>query len=462
MSRRSPPPGLHHRLTPQPQLSPQSTFVPVSPSKAYYLPTRLVRRTHRLKDRVRYVVFKLLVPFGVVFGLITYLLALSHKEWPPAGETLTSNGLINQFQGEWWVSPNLTRAERFLLVVAHPDDECLFFSPTLLSLLQPRYVNLTELGPDFVSNSTHNSTKEAYLSESLSHPSPPGFVNSTLLKRPIGHILSLSSGNADGLGMKRTREMRASCWAFGIPSDKCIVLDHPELQDSMSVWWPEKKISEFVKLYVDLWQIDLLITFDHHGVSGHANHRAIAAAITRLVHSDRTFPMTMMLESSSLLSKYTSLFSLPLSLYHHHHARKFILPSLARPTLHPSRDRQRLAQLVLNTLSYLNLSTDTHPDPSSTHLANLSTGINQTDLLRPTDSNRSTHHSLFLSTPGQYVDGRRAFNQHVTQNAWFRRLWLVFSRYMWINELRRVVPLEDRFEVDHPVPPSKSLSDSSE
>lgn len=179
---------------------------------------------------------------------------------------------------------------------------------------------------------------------------------------------------------------------------------------------------------------------------------ALIGQRSRIVHTDHSFPMTMMLESSTLISKYTSLFSLPLSLYRHHQTRKSLLPTFARPPLHPFRDRVRLAQAVQRTLSHFNFTgIDPHPPPF-----NLSSGSNHTEPLSClSDSNLSTHHTLFLSTPSQYYEGRRAFNQHVSQNAWFRRLWLLFSRYMWINELRRIVPLEDRFEPD---PPSGTLA----
>ncbi|KAH9816253.1 hypothetical protein DFH28DRAFT_966593 [Melampsora americana] len=364
---------------------------------------------------------------------------------------------------DWWVSPNITRSNRFLLVVAHPDDECLFFSPTLLNLLLPRYVNLTELEPTFLNSTRHNSTRSSSSSAqkplTITHP-----INQTLLTRPIGHILSLSSGNADGLGLKRTREMRASCWAFGIISDHCIVIDHPELPDSMTVWWPEEKITEFVKLYVDLWKIDLV----RSGIDLE-DLQSICLPFfpfeSRIVHTDHTFPMTMMLESSSLISKYTSLFSLPLSLYRHHQTRKSLLPTFQRPPLHPSRDSERLSKLVFKTLSHFNYSHEIEPSSTtSNHLSNSSVieHPNQTDSkpYRITDHPLSNHHSIFLSTVQQYFEGRRSFNQHVSQNLWFRRLWLLFSRYMWINELKRVVPIEDRFEPD-PKPLTKPGSSSS-
>ncbi|WAR64147.1 hypothetical protein PtB15_16B307 [Puccinia triticina] len=400
---------------------------------------------------------KTLISTAVIASLSIYATALARRDWPPDGRLRNPDGSADSFQGEWWVSPNLTRADRIMLVVAHPDDECLFFSPTLLNLLSPRFVNRTE----FNSSTPHpqpqnNSSEDAQIN----------------LEFPRAHILSLSSGNADGLGIKRTREMRASCWAFGIPSPHCIVLDHPELPDSMSVWWPEDTIAEFVRLYVDLWDIDAIITFDHHGVSGHANHRAIAAALSRQVHSDPKFPMTFMLRSTWIFEKYTSLLSLPYTLYRHHRNRKSLLPQLVRPRSHPSRDKKRLAELVLQTLIHLgaNLSstpvplspqpTRSRPDslPLSTNpptppvgqeAQNASANAGRQARRRaPTDSPLSPHASLFLSTPAQYWEGRRAFNQHRSQQVWFRRLWLITSRFMWINELQRVVPLESRFQ-DH-------------
>jgi len=381
---------------------------------------------------------KYLLGLVLLVSLGVYALVLVRKDWPPDGR-LGPDGAPDPLQGEWWVSPNLTRADRILLVVAHPDDECLFFSPTLLNILSPRFVNRT-------------------LFNSSSHHPASHTPHSITLEAPRGHILSLSSGNAEGLGIKRAREMRASCWAMGIPSTACIVLDHPDLPDSMSVWWPETTIAEYVKLYVDLWKIDAIITFDHYGVSGHANHRAIAAALSRMVHTEREFPMTFMLRSRSLVEKYTWLLGLPYSLYRHGRNRKSLLPELRRPGSHASLDRKRLAELVVQTLTHLgvplpsaNLSMrSTRPVPAVRHDARNASSSSSGPSRRPsvTDSRLSAHHSLFVSSPTQHYHGRRAFNQHVSQNVWFRRLWLLTSRFMWINELARVVPLEHRFQ-DH-------------
>jgi N-acetylglucosaminylphosphatidylinositol deacetylase len=72
--------------------------------------------------------------------------------------------------------------EKVLLVTAHPDDECMFFAPTLLAL-----------GP--VAAEVHN--------------------------------LCLSVGNQDGLGSVRKEELARSLDVLGIPPARRKVLDHP-------------------------------------------------------------------------------------------------------------------------------------------------------------------------------------------------------------------------------------------
>ena len=72
------------------------------------------------------------------------------------------------------------RRHRFLLLTAHPDDECMFFGPTLVNLLASE------------SNEVHS--------------------------------MCLSSGNADGLGDTRLKELGKSLNVFGVHRDKRIVL----------------------------------------------------------------------------------------------------------------------------------------------------------------------------------------------------------------------------------------------
>lgn len=78
----------------------------------------------------------------------------------------------------------LDDASRILLLTAHPDDECLFFAPTVLALAE---------------DPTH----------------------------PEIYSLTMSIGNADGHGEVRREELHRSLDVMGIDQDKRWVVDHP-------------------------------------------------------------------------------------------------------------------------------------------------------------------------------------------------------------------------------------------
>jgi len=123
------------------------------------------------------------------------------------------------------------RNKNVLLVTAHPDDECMFFTPMLTAL---QHANL--------------------------------------------HILCLSTGNADGLGEKRVNELIKSAAVFGIPANRTWCVDDPRLQDGMKQHWDTNAIVSHVTRAVDAFRIDFVITFDDYGISGHPNHIAVAHA----------------------------------------------------------------------------------------------------------------------------------------------------------------------------------------
>jgi N-acetylglucosaminylphosphatidylinositol deacetylase len=74
------------------------------------------------------------------------------------------------------------KSKRILLVTAHPDDEAMFFAPTVLSLSRKTSLSLFHL--------------------------------------------CLSSGNADGLGVIREAELTDSLDVLGIDRDKRWIFDH--------------------------------------------------------------------------------------------------------------------------------------------------------------------------------------------------------------------------------------------
>ena len=210
-------------------------------------------------------------------------------------------------------------ANRVLLLTAHPDDECLFFAPTLLSLVHHDVYSLT-----------------------------------------------LSTGNADGLGHLRRRELHGSLDILGVAPDRQWIVDHPHLQDNITQYWDSALIADVVRPYILQHNIDTILTFDDHGVSGHPNHQSLPSAVRELIRSHNSSPPQLFtLVSVPLTAKYIGVVS----------------PLLAKAT------------------RYFH-----SPSP------------------------------VFVSGMREYWRAIQAMRQHKSQLVWFRYLYVLFSRYMWVNE----------------------------
>ncbi|KAF8406700.1 hypothetical protein HHK36_008792 [Tetracentron sinense] len=114
-----------------------------------------------------------------------------------------------------------------LLVMAHPDDESMFFSPTVI----------------YLASRLHSI-----------------------------HILCMSIGNADGKGSIRKEELYQACAVLKVPVQQVKILDHPELQDGFDKMWSRNLLARIIEQEISSHGIDLIITFDNYGVSGHRNH----------------------------------------------------------------------------------------------------------------------------------------------------------------------------------------------
>ncbi|KAL2172165.1 hypothetical protein VTG60DRAFT_7009 [Thermothelomyces hinnuleus] len=249
------------------------------------------------------------------------------------------------------------RNKRICLLIAHPDDEAMFFAPAVMALANPE---------------TGNHVK----------------------------ILCLSSGNANGLGETRKRELAKSGLILGLRrADDVFVVDKPEFPDSMTTTWDSSSISSLLctAFAPDLSRsrsrdaaptaaIDVLITFDAGGVSGHPNH---------------------------------------ISLYHG--AKAFIAALVAgKPGWQSPVDLYTLTTVPLwrKYVGFLDVLAT---------LISWAIGADKKDKKHPGGL-------VFLNGlagHGSVMTAWKAMvSAHKSQMVWFRYGWISLSRYMYINDLR--------------------------
>lgn len=156
---------------------------------------------------------------------------------------------------------------RILLVVAHPDDETMFFSPTL---------SMLKLNPNYDSEV---------------------------------HVLCLSTGNGPRKGLKRRKEMeRALTQVFKVSKKQFLILYHDALPDGLDEEWDSSIVAHEVKKCVQKWKINTILTFDEHGVSSHPNHIGTYHGVKEALKG-LTNVVAYKLHTSFLLVKYLGSFA---------------------------------------------------------------------------------------------------------------------------------------------------------
>ena len=162
-------------------------------------------------------------------------------------------------------SKQISRLGRVLLVIAHPDDETMFFSPSI--------IGITRQNCDV-------------------------------------YLLCLSSGDfRTGQGQRRKGELLDAVQYLGLKSEAVTVIEHSRLPDDPSAVWNKQLIGNIVLRFVDTLDIDTVLTFDSGGVSRHANHRSVFSSVQQLYSRGRLRSGTqvLVLETVSLLRKYCGL-----------------------------------------------------------------------------------------------------------------------------------------------------------
>jgi len=147
-----------------------------------------------------------------------------------------------------------------LLVTAHPDDECMFFAPTILALVA-RSVSV--------------------------------------------YSLCLSVGDAEGLGATRHGELYRSFAVLGVPSERVFIVDHPQLRDNFTSSWAPDDVAYVVRPYLARTGATAILTFDDYGISGHPNHISLPSGISKMAQSmPSPRPRIFNLVSISIAYKY--------------------------------------------------------------------------------------------------------------------------------------------------------------
>lgn len=287
--------------------------------------------------------------------------------------------------------PPELRHKRIILLIGHPDDEAMFFAPSLTALTSPQ---------------NHNEVR----------------------------IVCLSTGNAVGEGEIRRGELLNSARRLGIHQDEdVIIVDDPRFQDGPGNNWRKEDIATFLSQkftsevksnpitfssstavrcspqhtkqgkgegeaasasstehpQTPIQPIHAIVTFDPSGISHHPNHCACYHGATEFLRKLTTTnnnnphcPISLYtLTSIPLLRKYISVLDAPVS---------YILSRLTTTTAGRNAASERRDRIV------------------------------------------------FVSG---FRDYARAFgamvHAHKTQMLWFRWGWIIAGRYMVVNDLRR-------------------------
>ncbi|KAG6856551.1 hypothetical protein H0H87_003233 [Tephrocybe sp. NHM501043] len=227
-----------------------------------------------------------------------------------------------------------------LLLTAHPDDECMFFAPTIRAL--------------------------------------------TRAQTPV-YSLCLSIGDADGLGALRRDELARSLEVLDIPPHRRWVVDHPDLQDNFTARWDPVTIASVLQPYVASNNIETILTFDASGISGHPNHCSLPDGVAHLSAP----PALYTLLTRPLHAKYTGV----------------LAPLLSKLTLY--QDHIHVSPAVAKRVAHLLRLSATQP--------------------------------TIVAGIYDYLTALQAMRAHASQLVWFRWLYVLFSRYMWVNEWVEVV-----------------------
>ena len=289
-----------------------------------------------------------------------------------------------------------------LLVTAHPDDEAMFFVPTIDSL-QRHLRDGDEKQEDIA-------------------------------------LLCLSVGGADGLGNIRRRELIDSAvGVLGFASNLVESVDDPRLQDGPKERWDPsavaEKIARFVEEKLSRSNHLTIVTFDSYGVSGHPNHGACLEGVkeylrvlSRKQQGLRRTVQAWELESVGLARKYSFLLD-PLFVW----IAGLLWDWCGRGSGAGAGEGESSSSSdhCETTERGSEARGSRRVGEKSVGSSGEREGGNTDDLFL-----HGSHLTTTFNTKPWLCHS--AMVAHWSQFVWYRRLFVAFSRYTYVNSLRRV------------------------
>lgn len=165
----------------------------------------------------------------------------------------------------WYSEKFLSVGSNFLLIIAHPDDETMFFMPTLTWIRQKPAMMLS--------------------------------------------LLCLSNGDYEGFGRQRENELlECAKLHLGIPPSMVTIVDDCMIQDGWK-HWESKALVPYIKRAVMKYDPDVILTFDEYGL-GHPNHVSVYNGVClylREINGSGIKPIAYALKSVNIIRKYASI-----------------------------------------------------------------------------------------------------------------------------------------------------------
>ena len=245
----------------------------------------------------------------------------------------------------------------YVLIIAHPDDESMFFLPTIYNIAKTAPKRMHQI-----------------------------------------FILCLSNGNYDNLGTIRERELQSAAEIISSENTKIkvTIVEDEKLQDGPKEAWPADLIADKIRDFISAEKMEneklILMTFDEEGVSNHINHIHTYDGVLKFF-SRHDCDGTYLKVNQKIFSRADVSLEL------------WTLKSINNPLM-KYFPITILIQFMLEWLYFV------------------------TTKSRIIEGNRCRRFCMI--NPALVWSAMRA---HSSQFVWYRRLFVIFSRYSYVNDL---------------------------